>query len=501
MGPVRPSGPAQGLLGAPPVLLQGLALPGEHRDAGLGDGGGGVVLGGEDVARGPAHLGAQVDERLDQHRRLDGHVQRAGDAGAGQRLGVAVLLAEGHEAGHLDLGQVDLAAAEVGQADVGDLVRGGGGGGCGGWRLRWCQWRRAWATPSLGWRSRTAGRCARVPRAGRRGARQSNGSRQAGAVRPFPSGQPGCIQHRRRGLGRGTVGGAGPAGCRGPGVQGASRRGRFAGPDAGGVHASRRTGIVAPGVDENRPDGAAGRPGCAVGRRWCREAWTKTGPIRWLGDVRAWRPARDRAGRRGRDGPVRRPDVAAGGRRGSCGEGGTKDGRAGRWADAGPVARDVPAWRPAGIGPGGGDERRPGEAAGRPRFAAGGGRAARRGRKTARRGGRTSKLRGRPGSWREAWTKSGPDGVGWTSALSRPLGRVPPGVGASFRGRRRRVRPAGRPRSLCPMTGSGIGDGGADARRVTRRQPEAPDGRLVAWRRTRDTVPSCLPARLSQNAS
>ena len=61
-------GPAQGLLGAPPVLLEGLALPGEHRHAlGVvdgavgsdGHGGGRVVLGREDVAAGPAHPGAR----------------------------------------------------------------------------------------------------------------------------------------------------------------------------------------------------------------------------------------------------------------------------------------------------------------------------------------------------------------------------------------------------------------------------------------------------------
>jgi hypothetical protein len=64
-----------------------------------------------------------VDQGLDQHGGLHRHVQRAGDAGAGEGLRVAVLGAQGHEAGHLDLGQVDLAAAEVGEADVGNLVR------------------------------------------------------------------------------------------------------------------------------------------------------------------------------------------------------------------------------------------------------------------------------------------------------------------------------------------------------------------------------------------
>jgi len=42
--------PVEGALGAPPVLLEGLALPGEDGGAVAGDGGGGVVLSGEDVA-------------------------------------------------------------------------------------------------------------------------------------------------------------------------------------------------------------------------------------------------------------------------------------------------------------------------------------------------------------------------------------------------------------------------------------------------------------------
>ena len=63
----------------------------------------------------------RCDERLDEHGGLDGHVQRPADPGAGERLAVAVLLAEGHQAGHLDLGQVDLPAAEIGQGQIGDL--------------------------------------------------------------------------------------------------------------------------------------------------------------------------------------------------------------------------------------------------------------------------------------------------------------------------------------------------------------------------------------------
>ncbi len=126
-GAVRPG---QRLLGAPPVLVQRLALPGVDGDAAgvvggavgaYGDGGGGVVLGGEDVAGGPADLGAQGDEGLDEDGGLHGHVQGAGDAGAGEGLGLGVLLADGHQAGHLVLGEGDLLAAELGQGEVGDL--------------------------------------------------------------------------------------------------------------------------------------------------------------------------------------------------------------------------------------------------------------------------------------------------------------------------------------------------------------------------------------------
>ena len=110
---------------------EGLALPGEHRDAlGIvdravrtdGHGGGGVVLGGEDVAAGPAHPRAERGQRLDQHGRLDRHVQRAGDAGPGQGLGRPELVPHRHQSGHLVLGQLDLLASERGQGEVGHLV-------------------------------------------------------------------------------------------------------------------------------------------------------------------------------------------------------------------------------------------------------------------------------------------------------------------------------------------------------------------------------------------
>ena len=120
--------PVEQLGGVVPIVLQALALDREHRNAGGGDGGGGVILRRIDVARDPAHVGAERGERLDQHRGLDGHVQRAGDARAFQRLLGAVFLARLHQAGHFGFGQRDFLAAEVGQRDVFDDVVAGGGG-------------------------------------------------------------------------------------------------------------------------------------------------------------------------------------------------------------------------------------------------------------------------------------------------------------------------------------------------------------------------------------
>jgi len=60
------------LLEAPLVLLLGLALPREDGHAGGSNGGSGVVLGGEDVARCPGDLSTKGCERLDEDGGLDG---------------------------------------------------------------------------------------------------------------------------------------------------------------------------------------------------------------------------------------------------------------------------------------------------------------------------------------------------------------------------------------------------------------------------------------------
>src|SRR5690606_27013310 len=116
-----------GLLDAPLVLFFGLALPGEYRDAGGGDGGSGLVLGGEDVAARPTDLGAEGNQGLDQHGGLDGHVDAAKNLRALERLLASVLAAQAHQCGHLGFSDDDLAAAPGSQGNVGDFEVGEAG--------------------------------------------------------------------------------------------------------------------------------------------------------------------------------------------------------------------------------------------------------------------------------------------------------------------------------------------------------------------------------------
>ena len=134
--------PLEDLVGVVPVVLQALALDREHRHAVGGDRRGGVVLRRIDVAGGPAHVGAERGERLDQHAGLDRHVQRAGDAGALERLLRAVFLAGRHQAGHLDLGDGEFLAAPFGEPDVLDDVFFGDGHDCPCWLEKWVGARR-----------------------------------------------------------------------------------------------------------------------------------------------------------------------------------------------------------------------------------------------------------------------------------------------------------------------------------------------------------------------
>lgn len=121
-------GPGDGAHGALPVIHQALSLPGEDGSGVVaGDGGGGVVLGAEDVAGAPADLGTKSLEGLDEDAGLDGHME--GTADSGSLEGVGELLPAGHEAGHLVFGKSQFLASEVGEVDISDLERLAEGGG------------------------------------------------------------------------------------------------------------------------------------------------------------------------------------------------------------------------------------------------------------------------------------------------------------------------------------------------------------------------------------
>ena len=85
-------------------ILRGLAFPGENRNAGFGDRGGGMILRGENIATCPAHVRAEIDQRLDQNGGLNRHVQRTGDAHAGEWLARRIFLADRHQARHFLFG-------------------------------------------------------------------------------------------------------------------------------------------------------------------------------------------------------------------------------------------------------------------------------------------------------------------------------------------------------------------------------------------------------------
>ena len=64
-----------GLVGAPPVFLEAFTLPCKNGNARDGDRGGRLILCGEDVATGPADIGAEIRQGLDKNCCLDGHVE------------------------------------------------------------------------------------------------------------------------------------------------------------------------------------------------------------------------------------------------------------------------------------------------------------------------------------------------------------------------------------------------------------------------------------------
>jgi hypothetical protein len=115
LGIDRPGNSVQGAL---PVLLEGLSLPGEDSGGTVtGDGSSGMVLGGEDVARAPSDISTKSLQGLDKDSSLDGHVKRSSDASTIEK-GIRVLTSARHEAGHLELSNLNFLTTEVGKRDI-----------------------------------------------------------------------------------------------------------------------------------------------------------------------------------------------------------------------------------------------------------------------------------------------------------------------------------------------------------------------------------------------
>ena len=101
-------------MGVIPILFKGLTLDGKDGNSTCGHRSCGVVLGRENVAGGPAHIGTKLNQGFDQNSGLNRHVQRAGDPGSLQRLLLAVLGAQCHQTGHLGLSNIEFLASEIG---------------------------------------------------------------------------------------------------------------------------------------------------------------------------------------------------------------------------------------------------------------------------------------------------------------------------------------------------------------------------------------------------
>ena len=127
--------PHQRLTGAPPVIGERLALPGEHRDpprvlrratplrTSYRNRRGRMILRREDVAGHPADVGSERVQRLDEHGGLHRHVQTAHDPDTRERRLPLIFPAQRHQPRHLLLGEPDLVASERRQRQIRYLER------------------------------------------------------------------------------------------------------------------------------------------------------------------------------------------------------------------------------------------------------------------------------------------------------------------------------------------------------------------------------------------
>ena len=115
-------GPIKNAVCVVPVIDQALTFDGENRGAGCGNRRCSVILGGVNIARRPANIGAQRLQCFDQYAGLNGHVQGTGNAGTFQNLLRAIFSAGGHQPRHFGFGDLQFFAAPIGQFYIGNSV-------------------------------------------------------------------------------------------------------------------------------------------------------------------------------------------------------------------------------------------------------------------------------------------------------------------------------------------------------------------------------------------
>jgi hypothetical protein len=114
--------PGDGVEGALPVLLKSLTLPGEHGSRAItGNGSGGMILGGEDVAAAPSDLGTKSLQGLDEDSSLNGHVEGTRDTSSSEELSTELTTAS-HQTRHFMLSKFDFLAAEVSKRDISNAI-------------------------------------------------------------------------------------------------------------------------------------------------------------------------------------------------------------------------------------------------------------------------------------------------------------------------------------------------------------------------------------------
>jgi len=79
-----------------------------------------MVLSRENIARGPANLGAQCLERFDKDAGLDRHVQRTRNSRSVERTEYLQFLANGHETRHFRFGDPEFLMAPCSERHVCD---------------------------------------------------------------------------------------------------------------------------------------------------------------------------------------------------------------------------------------------------------------------------------------------------------------------------------------------------------------------------------------------